>query len=411
MARLVARLTEQKIRALNKRGYYPDGGGLYLQVRDGGVRSWVYRFALNGRTRDAGLGSLADVSLVAARAKAAEYRALRDKGIDPIEHMKITRASGKIAMAAPAGPTFQEFAEECIEGWRQDWKNEKHAEQWRATLERYAYPVLGDMAISAIDTKDVLAVLKPMWREKSETMSRVRGRIERVLAAASVEGMRQGNPAVWKGHLSEAKGLGKKRKAAPFKAIPYAGLPTFLADLRAREGVAAAALEFLILCAARTNEVIGARFSEIDEAESQWLIPGNRMKAGREHIVPLSAAALSIIAEMKRARGIGDGFIFPGAVVGRPLSSMAMLECVRGLRGMGSTVHGFRATFKTWAEEETGHANSVIEAALAHIIGDKTERSYMRGDWLAKRRALMNDWADLCTSAPVETMVPIRIPA
>jgi len=278
-------------------------------------------------------------------------------------------------------------------------------------MAKYVYPIIGDLPIPAIETKDVLAVLKPHWREKSETMSRVRGRIERLLAAASVEGLRTGNPAVWKGHLKEAR-LGKKRKSIPYRALGYLELPAFLVELRALKGVTPRALEFLILTTARTTETIEARWSEIDEVARVWNVPAERMKAGRPHEVPLSARALEILAGMKPLRDLSAGFIFPGRELGRPLSNMAMLELLKRM-GYAATVHGFRSAFKTWAEEESDHAKSVIEASHAHVIADKTERSYMRGTWSKKRRALIEQWADYCMSAPVDTVVELRgkIPA
>ena len=416
MPKVVEKLTEARVRTFSLPGLYPDGRGLYLQVTARGAKSWIFRFTSPeifrpdapqvGKTRDHGLGSLLDLNLTEARGKATEARALLSRGVDPIEEKKRLRASG-VTYKAQAGPTFRDFAEECIEGWKHDWKNDKHAAQWRATLEQYAYPVIGDMPVAAIETKDVLAVISPYWRTKSETMSRVRGRIERVLAAASVEGLRQGNPALWKGHLSEAKGLGKKRKAAPFTAMPYRQVPSFLIELRSRNGIAAQALEFLILCAARTGEVRFARWSEIDDAERTWSVPPDRMKAGRLHVVPLPDRAMEILAELRSVRDLGEKFIFPGLRVGAPLSNMVFLKLLRRM-GYACTAHGFRSCFKTWAEQETHHANGVIEAALAHLVGDKVERSYMRGDWFEKRRALMNDWEKFITSAPAGNILEFQ---
>lgn len=410
MARMIEQLTEAKIRTLLKPGLCSDGRGLYLQVRNGGARSWIFRFTSPelfrspgiGKPRDYGLGSLLDLNLTQARVRAAEAQALVARGVDPIEEKRRRRAAG-VGKVAATGPLFRDYAEECITGWQHDWKNKKHSAQWLTSLERYAYPVIGEMPIAAIETKDVLAVIAPYWRTKSETMSRVRGRIERVLAAASVEGLRQGNPAVWKGHLSEAKGLGKKRRAVPFRAMPYAEIPAFICELHSADGIAALALEFVILCAARTDEVLGARLSEISERDRLWNVPGERMKANRPHDVPLPHRTLEILSEVKLLREVGSPFVFPGRS-GKPLSNMTMLALLRRM-GEKVTVHGFRSAFKTWAEEQTNHPHAVIEAALAHIIGDKTERSYMRGDWISKRRVLMDDWATYCTSTPSESVI------
>jgi integrase len=406
--RLIEFLTETKIRAATKPGYHPDGAGLYLAVTKAGTRSWVLRFRFRGRTREAGLGSLLDVGLVAARKKAAEYRALLADGVDPIEHAKASRGVDHPPREAK-GPTFETYAEECIDGWEPDWKNTKLAGLWRATLKAYAYPIIGDLTLDAIETRHIIEILKPIWRTKSETASRVRERIERVLAAAAVEGLRPAtNPAAWRGHLSAAKGLGKKRKAVPHRSLHHRALPAFLVELRKRGGVGALALEFLILTVARSGEVRKAHWSEIDIEARTWTVPGERMKAGREHVVPLCDRALEILGEVKPLRNLG-GVIFPGTQ-GQPLSDMTLSQLVRAMR-FDCVPHGFRATFKTWAEETTDHANVVIEAALAHAVGDATEQAYMRGDRLAKRIALMNDWGDYCTTAPVETVVPLKIPA
>ena len=255
----------------------------------------------------------------------------------------------------------------------------------------------------------MLRILEPMWRDKSETASRVRGRIERILAAASVRSLRPAtNPAAWVGHLREA--LPPKRKSVPFAALPYQELPAFLSALRNREGVGPRALEFAILTAARSGEVRGARWPEIDLASKLWTIPGGRMKAGRPHAVPLSDRALEILDEMRPLRDLAGAFLFPGVRHARSLSDMTLTKLVHEM-GFDVTVHGFRASFKTWAEQETDHPNVVIEAALAHIVGDKAERAYMRGDWFAKRRRLMADWSAFCTSEPAETIVEFRSPA
>lgn len=404
MAYELFRLTDRIVRSLKSPGYHADGGGLYLQISNAGARSWIYRYSLRKRTRDMGLGALRFVTLAEARARAAECRALVGRGIDPIEYAKSAAPSIDAVQAAPANPavrqpTFREFAEGYIEARSDTWRNGKHRDQWSTSLAHHAYPIIGDMALADIDTPDVLRVLEPIWREKSETASRVRGRIERILAAASVRGLRPAtNPAAWAGHLREA--LPPKKKAVAFAALSYADVPAFLILLANRQGVAARALEFTILTASRSGAVRKARWSEIDAAARLWTAPGENMKAGRPHGVPLCDQAMAIVNQMKPLRDLAGGYLFPGAKHARPLSDLTLSKLVHAM-GFEVTVHGFRASFKTWAEQETDHPNVVIEAALAHIVGDKAERAYMRGNWLVKRRALMNDWGAFCNPGRV----------
>ena len=279
MARTLYRLTDRIVRSSTAPGYHADGGGLYLQISRAGTKSWVYRFTLNGRTRDKGLGAFAVAGLTEARTRAAECRALVARDIDPIDQEadKQPAVDPKPA-TAPPGPTFRDFAEQYIDAHAKDWTNEKHQDQWRATLQLYVYPLIGDRPLADIDTPDVLRILEPIWAEKSETASRVRGRIERILAAGSVRGLRAaGNPATWIGHLREA--LPAKTKSVPFAAVPYSEIPAFMADLRRREGVGARALEFTVLTGARSGESRGARWPEIDMQGKQWTVPQERMKA------------------------------------------------------------------------------------------------------------------------------------
>ena len=326
MARTLYRLTDKILRNLAAPGYHADGGGLYAQVSRAGTKSWVYRFTLKGRSRDMGLGSVRSVSLAEARTKAAECRALLAKGIDPIEQGKAER---KTEPSSPTGPTFRTFAEQYMTARADTWRNAKHADQWRSTMATYVYPVIGDMPLAIIDTPDILRVLEPIWADKSETASRVRGRIERILAAASVRGYRPAaNPATWVGHLREA--LPPKQKSTPFAALPYTRIPAFMEALRERDGVGAAALEFAILTAARSGEVRGARWPEVDEIARAWTVPAERMKAGRPHVVPLSDRALAVLDAMKPFRDLAGGFIFPGMKHGRPLSDMTLsASCAR----------------------------------------------------------------------------------
>jgi integrase len=285
------------------------------------------------------------------------------------------------------------------------WRNEKHKYQWPATLQAYAYPVIGALPVQAVDTALVLRVLEAIWTSKSEAASRVRQRIENVLDFAKVRGYREGeNPARWRGHLDKLlPARSRVRQVEHLAALPYPHLPDFLASLRQRDAVAARALEFLILTAARTGEVIGARWSEIDLLDKTWTIPADRMKARREHRVPLSARAIAILQDVQAAGQIvdEDAYVFPGPRVGKPLSNMAFLMLLRRMQIDDLTVHGFRATFKTWASERTSFQNEIVEAALAHIVGDKVEQAYRRGDMFEKRRRLMQQWATFCTSTPI----------
>ena len=329
-----------------------------------------------------GLGGLTSVSLARARVKAAEARAQVADGVNPITHRKAE------------GLTFGAFTDTLLDSIEAEWRNPKHRAQWRMTLTTYAAP-LRPLAVDAVTTDDVLAVLQPIWTEKPETASRVRGRIERVLDAAKAKGLRTGeNPACWRGHLDHLLPKRQKLSRGHHTALPVPAVPAFMAQLRARPAMAARSLEFTVLTAARTGETLGARWGEIDLEAAVWTVPATRMKAGREHRVPLSALAVALLRALEPLRGEGP-YVFPGQRRGKPLSNMAMDMM---LRRMGSevTVHGFRSTFRDWAGEETDHPREVAEAALAHTVGDATERAYRRGDALAKRRRLMDDWAAYC---------------
>ena len=391
---------------------YGDGGGLYLRVTDYGAKNWVFRFMLNGRARSMGMGPLHTVNLAEARKRAGEHRLRRHDGIDPIEHRRAERLQARLDAAKAI--TFKECAQNYIKAHRAGWRNGKHAGQWEATLATYAEPVIGKLSVQAIDTALVLKVLEPIWTTKPETAGRVRGRIESILDWAKVRGYRTGeNPARWKGHLDHLlPARGKVRKVEHHAALPYAELPGFLAALREQEGVAARALEFTVLTAARTGETILARWSELDLLDKTWTVPAGRMKAGREHRVPLSGRALAILEEMQAHRHGDDGFVFPGGKLGKPLSNMAFLMLLRRMKRGDLTAHGFRATFKTWASERTGFQNEIVEAALAHVVGSKVEQAYQRGDMFEKRRRLVQQWATFCTAAPAQerasNIAPIR---
>jgi integrase len=425
MAGTTGRLTALKVERLkNKTGMHHDGGGLYLQVTSGGA-SWVLRYMLNGKAREMGLGPLALYGLADARAKALDARRLRHEGIDPIEHRRAERAAR--ALETAKGITFKECAENYIKAHRAGWRNAKHAGQWEATLATYAYPNVGSLSVQAIDTALVMKVLEqPMdrsatlWTARPETASRLRGRLESILDWAKARGLRDGeNPARWRGHLDKLlPARGKVRKVEHHAPLPYGELPAFMTALRAQEGVSARALEFAILAAARTGEVIGARIDEISEREKVWTVPGERMKAGNEHRVPLSARALAIVNGIDRQSDAEQGrdaqtevgaFVFPGGKAGKALSNMAFLMLLRRMGRDDLTAHGFRSTFRTWAAERTNFPREVIEAALAHTIGNKVEAAYQRGDLFEKRRRLMEAWAQFCSSgAAAGQVIPMQ---
>jgi integrase len=379
-------------------GLYGDGGGLWLRVADGGSKSWVFRYRSrrDGRERRMGLGSLRTWSLAEARERARECRQLLDhtEPKDPIEQRRAARA--RLKEEATRLITFQQCAELYIASHGRSWRSARHSAQWASTLKDYIHPVIGQIAVSAIDTALVLKVIEPIWHTTPETARRVRGRIEAVLDWASVRGHRKGeNPARWRGHLQ--KMLPARDRLAPVKhhaALPYAEVPVFVGELRACKGTAALALEFIVLTAARRGEVIGARWPEIDVAAKTWTVPAQRMKSGREHKVPLSARALEILAGLPREKR-QDGFVFIGARAAGPLGNMAMLRILRGLK-RAVTIHGFRSSFRDWAAEQTNFPREVAEAALAHAVGDKVEAAYRRGDLFKKRAALMEAWAKYC---------------
>jgi integrase len=357
-----------------------------------------------------GLGSAAVFSLAEARQKAIAGRRLAAEGIDPIEHRAGQAAAW--ALATAKAMTFRACAESYIASHRAAWRNPKHAAQWPATLATYVYPSFGALAVQAIDVGLVMKAIEPIWTVKPETAGRVRGRIESILDWATTRGYRTGaNPARWRGHLENL--LPKKskvRRVEHHAALPYPEIGAFMAELRQQEGVAGRALEFAILTAARTGEVIGARWDEINIAERQWTIPDERMKAGKEHRVPLSDAALAIVDKLAEIRR-GD-HVFPGGKAGRPISNMAMLMLLRRMGRGDLTAHGFRSSFRDWAAERTGFPAEVAEMALAHAVADKVEAAYRRGDLFDKRRQLAEAWAKFCDAPAIEgRVVPIRASA
>jgi integrase len=376
---------------------FGDGAGLQLVVSASCAKKWSLRFAHNGKAREMGLGSYPEVSLADAREKALAARKLISTGMDPIAVRRANRAI----------PTFGELADEITGDLAAGFRNDKHRAQWIMTLTVYAAP-LRDKPIDKIDTADVLAVLRPHWKDRRETASRLRGRIERVLNAAKAKGYRSGeNPAAWRGHLENLLPKRSHLTRGHHLALPYSDLPEFMVKLRERKATAAVALEFCILTAARSGEVLGAKWSEIDIGAAVWRLPADRMKAGREHSVPLSEPALAILRTMAEAK-VAGGYVFPGRLAGKPLSDTAMEIVLRRMKITNATVHGMRSALRDWAGNETGYPREVLEHALAHAAGDRTEQSYRRSDALERRRPLMSAWAAYCEPRDASNVVPIR---
>lgn len=380
--------------------------GLHLQVR-GNNTSWILRYTAGHlsdgrpRRRDLGLGGYPDVSLSEARELADGIRRGLRAGVDPIEERRAKRSSLSGVI------TFDQAARRMIESRRAEWKNAKHQAQWESTLDTYASPYLGRMPVDRIELRHVLSVLEPIWLDINETASRVRGRIESVLAWATVSGYRTGeNPARWKGNLDHLLPRpAKVRKVRHHPALPTDSMHDFVQALHSRSGVASSALEFLILTAARSKEVRGARWEEIDFAATTWTIPAERMKAGKEHRVPLSSRAVEILKAVPRIAG--TDLVFP-APSGKPMSDMALLKLMQRMT-VPAVPHGFRSTFRDWAAERTAYPSDVVEMALAHTIKNKVEAAYRRGDLFEKRRALMGDWARFISLSPTsDTVIPIR---
>ena len=395
MARKINRLNARAVATITKHGRHADGGGLYLSISPNGGRRWVFLFRWHGKPTEIGFGSARDVTLARARELASAARSKLSEGINPKE-----------ARRALKGVTFGECADRLIEAMRPSWRNDKHVAQWEMTLRDYAAP-LRRLPVDKISTDDVLLALKPIWSKKAETASRLRGRIERVLDAAKAQGLRSGeNPARWRGHLDQLLPQRQQLARGHHAAMSYADVPSFMADLQSRQATAALALEFAILTAARSGEVLGARWVEFDLERAVWTIPAARMKAGREHRVPLSRRALKIVKAMHQARD-GD-FVFPGQKAAMPLSVMALGMVLRRMSIKDATVHGFRSAFRDWAAECTNFTNEVCEAALAHVIANKSEAAYRRGDLFDKRRKLMEAWAVFCAASKADKVVALR---
>jgi integrase len=399
MPKLKRALSAQQVAALTSAGTYRVDNSLYLQVRDHGTRSWLFRYARHGKTHWVGLGALRDVPLSRAKELAVMERAKLISGISPIEERRAAREAARAA-APKQMPTFAWCADQYIEAHRAGWKNAKHLEQWESTLRTYAGPVIGKLEVDKVTTEHVLRILKPIWVAKPETATRLRGRIEKVLGWAAAKKFRSGeNPARWQGgelsHLLPA--ISKVQKIEHHRAVPYSEIPALMDELRGMDTAGAKALRFITLTAARTGEVIGARWAEVDLETATWTIPADRMKNGQQHVVPLPDEAVAILKSLPRT----TDYVFAGAT-GKPISNMTMLKCLRSLTDDEPTVHGFRSSFSTWAREQTDYPAEVIEAALAHKQPDKVVAAYARTTYFDRRRALMDDWAQYCMGTKVD---------
>ena len=397
MARTINRLSHRKVETLKAEGMHGDGGGLYLQVTksaDGTPRkSWLFRYAVAGRERQMGLGPLSDVPLAEARDRASAAREMRRAGKDPIVEREALRAGA--SLVAAKAMSFDECAAAYIAAHRTGWRNVKHASQWTNTVATYCSPVFGKLPVQLVDVGLVMKAIEPLWATKPETAGRVRGRIERILDWAKVRGYRDGeNPARWRGHLDHLlPARGKIRRVKHHAALAYADIPAFVTALRGRNAIAARALEFAILTAARTGEVLGAKWSEIDLDARVWVIPAERMKAAREHRVPLADRALELIKNMMASKQ--NDYVFHGDRRAT-LSNMSLLMLLRRMGRNDITTHGFRSTFRDWVEEQTDTPRAVAELALAHDVGNAVEAAYRRGDLFDKRRVLMSKWSKFC---------------
>jgi len=389
------KLSATAVRSLRTPGKYGDGGGLWLIVTTPERRAWVLRYMRHGRSREMSFGNARDVTLAEAREKAGEARRLLAQGIDPLDHRQAAKGA---QTATPANvTTFAQAADRFIAQNEAGWRNPKHRQQWRNTLATYARPHIGELPVADVDTAAVLRVLQPIWTQKPETASRVRGRIEAVLDFARVQGWRDGsNPAAWRGHLALVLPTkAKVRQVEHHAALDWRETPSFMVKLGGRNSFGARALEFAILTAARSGEVRGARWPEIDLGAKLWTVPGQRMKAGRQTRVPLSDAACDVLRGVTDAREAHHGYVFPGMRPKRPLSDMSLTAVLRRMGRGDLTAHVFRSSFRDWCADN-GHPAEIAEAALAHTVGDKTVAAYQRGDLLERRRVLMDQWAAFC---------------
>lgn len=406
MAKKIHRLTALQVKQITNPGWYADGQGLYLQVSQSGSKSWVYRYQKAGKERRHGLGPYPSVSLENARRGAEFCRQLRAEGNDPIDYKRQLELNRQLENAK--GITFKECALAYIDSHKAGWKNRKHESQWRNTLETYAFPIMGNLSVQHIDVGLVLKVLEPIWFEKTETASRVRQRIENILDWAKVRNHRTDeNPARWRGHLEKLLPKRTKvQKVKHFAAMPYNELPDYFRSLRKIDTLAAKTLAFTILTATRSNEAREAKWEEIDLKAKAWIIPDERMKAGRPHRVPLTQECIEILNEVKRLKV--NELVFPGLRKGKPISDAALLKHLKQTHHE-LTIHGFRSSFRDWCAEMTNYPGALAEAALAHTLKDKTEAAYQRGDMLDRRRNLMDAWANYCMNGQkTADVVPIQ---
>lgn len=387
---------------LDRRGLYGDGDGLYLSVAKGGSKSWIYRYQVNGRRRDLGLGGYPAVSLAKARSRRDDARQQVRQGIDPLEARDLARAERERARQLESeqqhrnSMTFRRLGEEFIDLNEAGWGNRKHAQQWRSTLTTYAYPVLGDLPVAGVTTEHVLLVISPIWTEKTETAKRVQGRIERVLDYATTKGFRDGeNPARWRGHLDNVLPKpGKVHRVEHQRALPYDDAPALASDLRGVETAAGRALLLTLLCATRTSETLEATWSEVDLDRKEWRIPASRMKAGKEHRIPLCDAAVAVLKAQSTQQDESGDWVFPGQKRGKCLSNMAMTNVLKRTGWLERTsVHGLRSTFRDWVGEKTRYRERMAEVALAHQLTDKVQAAYFRADLMEQRREMMKEWA------------------
>jgi integrase len=405
MARTLNKLSPLRVQKLRRKGLHSDGGGIYLRISDSGTKGWIFRFGDSGKLHDHGLGPVHTVSLPEARELAQECRKLRRQGIDPIAHRRAAIASRKASQAKTM--TFAECAAAYIASHEAGWRNAVHSRQWTNSLQQHVNPVIGALPVAAIDTGLVMKVIEPIWTKIPETATRLRGRVESILDWARVRGYRDGeNPARWRGHLDHLlPARSKVQRVEHYAALPYAEIGSFMAELRQQTSISARALEFLILTAARRGEALEARWTEIDIPNAVWTIPASRMKADREHRVPLSGAALAVLKGMQAVRR--NEFVFPGRH--GQFESKALFRVLQRLGRGDITAHGFRSSFRDWASERSTFPREVAEMALAHAIESQVEAAYRRGDLFEKRTRLMAAWADYCGKpARIGEVVSIR---
>jgi integrase len=394
VSRSIGKLSAIAAEKRTKPGRHSDGGGLYLNVSTTGSKSWLFMWVKDGKRREMGLGPFPAISLKSARDKASKCRNQVAEGLDPI-----------VERDRQVGKTFGDCADEYISAMERNWRNAKHRQQWRMTLDVYCSGIRR-RPVAEVDTGDVLAVLTPLWSDKNETASRLRGRIENVLDFARSKGWRTGeNPARWRGHLKNILPARTKLSRGHHAAMPYQDVPVFVARLRERDAIAARALEFLVLTIARSGEVLGATWNEIDLTNALWTVPAHRMKAAEEHVVPLSKDALSLLERLSEVKV--SEFVFPGQKTDRPLSPMSLAMVLRRMQIKDATPHGFRSAARDWIGDQTSFPREIAEAALAHKVGNAVEQAYRRGKAIEKRRALMEAWAQYCSNMAGGEVVPI----